>query len=321
MRDTKTPSDGEVALMYSGGGDTTLAAAILAKQYKRVHLVTLCNGLCMRLDRSAKHVRKLKEIFGEKQFVHKTIYITDLLYQIRGSLLRFSLQQHRSPLLFDLCCKLAMETAMIIYCLENNINLSADGNNSAQGEIFLQQSEYLKAVDTFFETFNIKLIHPVYPISSRRKRDIELRNLGVCDGNRTLTFLGISSQFFNQPFCLRASITFFFTSWVRHLPFIKRSTLLSKDAISLRANLEPMAKRYISNYFNEKQKNYCFIILPVNQKSFAAVADLKRNVKKIEVVPKPKNLSRCGIMLRLNLADREETIALLNKHKIDWNLI
>lgn len=242
----------EISLMYSGGLDTTMAAFILAQQFRQVHLLTFCNGLCMRVERSSVHVQALKQKFGNEKFVHRVIYVADLFVQLRRGLWQY-FRRYKSPLVFDLCCRLSMEAATVIYCLENNIRYAADSNNAAQDAIFLQQQQYLNIVDDFFNHYGIRMLHPVYYRESRVKRRDNLKLLGLNGGYKFLERIGITSQLFNQPFCLWAPISFFFTSYLRHLPLIKKYTLSLENAIDFRLNREEIARDYIQKYLNARQ--------------------------------------------------------------------
>jgi hypothetical protein len=250
-------SHAEIALMYSGGLDTTVSAAILAKRFKRVHLITFDNGVCIRKRSSLIHVADLKNKFGEDKFIHKIISSADLFAKIRKGIWGY-FRQYNSPLVFDLCCRLSMETALVIYCLKNNIQHAADSNNVAQDAIFLQQADYLKIVDNFFKGYGINLIHPVYDHECRLERMDKLKSLGLQKGYKILEKIGITSQLFNQPFCLWAPLSFFFTSWTKNFPLVKKFTLPSKKAFEFRADRERIAKKCIQEYF--KGTGNCSIV-------------------------------------------------------------
>ena len=73
----------EIALMYSGGLDTTYAALQLAEEFSKVHLLTFCNGACIRVDASKKHALMLQDKFGRDKFEHSIISVAKILSFIK----------------------------------------------------------------------------------------------------------------------------------------------------------------------------------------------------------------------------------------------
>lgn len=310
----------EIALMFSGGLDTTTAAATLAKVYRRIHLLTFCNGICIRVNASKVHAGELKEKFGSDKFIHRIIYIADLFAQIRKGLKKY-LKKYKSPLIFDLCCRLSMEVTTIIYCLENNILYASDGNNPAQDTIFLQQPKYLCRVEAFFKEHGIECIHPVDYFEERCVRTDNLKKLGFNSGNKLLEKIGITSQLANQPFCLWAFIAFFFTSWMRHNPIIKKYSLPLDAAIEFRCNREKIARSYIQRYFEGKKIRSCIVVLPATQKGFSAVTAIRGGKKDFEIIPVPVKPDCCGVAIRFDYQLKDEIADILDKEGVDWKLI
>ena len=129
MHEPKTGN--EVALLFTGGLDTTLAASSLAEKYGRVHLLTFSNGICIRPKGSAGRVKELSEKFRQTQFIHEIIYVDRLFASIRKGAGAYW-KKHRSPLVFDVCCRLAMETTTISCCLEHHIPEAAEARDSTE---------------------------------------------------------------------------------------------------------------------------------------------------------------------------------------------
>jgi hypothetical protein len=232
----------EVALMYSGGLDTSYVALRLAEEFDRVHLVTFCNGMCFRPGASRKHVTLFRGMFGAEKFVHALVPSAPIFRELRKGL-AWEMVRHRSPLLFDLCCRLSMETAAIDYCRRHGITLIADGSNPAsQGEIFLQQEAYLETSRRYFAAHGISCIAEYNTISKRALISAELRKRGIVTGAGWLEKLSISSQLHTQPFCIWAPVPFFFTSFLRKLPFIRYFDLPVGRAIIFRRKKEAQAE-------------------------------------------------------------------------------
>lgn len=234
----------EIALMYSGGLDTTYTALQLAEKFGKVHLLTFCNGICVRTEASRKHVALLQEKFGKDKFEHTVIPIAHIFAFLRKNVID-DIRKYKSPLLFDLCCRLSMEVATILYCLAKRIGYASDGSNPrTQGQMFIQQEEYLKIVDKFFSQHGIESVRSYKRLSSRNEIAQRLREAGINTGVKWFRFLRISTQLFTQPFCLWAPVPFLFTAGLR-IPFIRYFNLSVEDAIRFRLEKEKLVQRFI----------------------------------------------------------------------------
>ena len=154
--------------------------------------------------------------------------------------------RYKSPLLFDLCCRLSMEVATILYCLDKKISYASDGSNpQTQGQMFIQQEEYLRTVDRFFSQYGIESVRSYKRSSSRNEIAQRLREAGIDTGVDCLKFLSVTTQLFTQPFCLWAVVPFLFTSGLRRIPLIQYFALSLEEAMSFRSEKERLAQRFI----------------------------------------------------------------------------
>lgn len=231
--------------MYSGGLDTTYLAMQLAEKFKKVHLLTFCNGICLKPEASVKHVTLLQEKFGAGKFEHTIIPTVEILAFLKKDIVK-DIRKYKSPLLFDLCCRLSMEVAVILYCLDKRIGYVSDGSNpKTQGEMFIQQEEYLKAIDRFFSQYNIESVRFYKHLNSRDEIAQKLREADINTEVKWLKFLGITTQLFTQPFCLWAPVAFLFTSGLRKIPIIRYFDLSLEKAVSFRMEKEKLAAKFI----------------------------------------------------------------------------
>lgn len=242
----------ETAIMFTGGQDSTAAACELLKQGHKVHLLSFNNGICIRLSKPLDRANELSRVFGNENIKHESIDSQETMQFLRTNSKKI-IKEYKSPLVFDLICRFAMEINTIIYCKKNNVNRVADGNNVAQGQIFIQQKQYLDIVDAFYKEYNIESIHPVYFRSQTRNTNLKiLSENGLDEGNKFFEKLNISSQLLNQPFCFWAPISFLFTSPLRKLGFEKLLGLSTENAIELRKKLQDIARNYIENKNHDK---------------------------------------------------------------------
>ena len=253
------PAKRELVMMFTGGVDTTLAAARIleAGECDRLHLLTFCNGICVCVDHSKIHAAELAEKYGAERIVHKIIYVTEMFTKIRNPYWDL-VHKYNSTLVFDLCCRLSMETGAIIYALDHEIAEICDGTNIDQGDLFLERPEYLRVSGDYFASFGIRYFSPVYgPAGGRMGRREELVHRGFTVGPKMLERLNITTCLFTQPFCLMAFHTFFFTSFLRKAPFLKgfiaRHNLTLEKAIELRVDRQNIAWQIVKDHmaFNE----------------------------------------------------------------------
>lgn len=243
----------EQAMMFSGGVDTTLAAARLLEtgEVDKLHLMTFCNGFCVGVDRSRIHADELSEQYGSDRVHHEVMYVTELFAELRSPLLP-TIRRFRSTLVFDLCCRLSMETRAILYALEHGIDAIADGTNIDQGKLFLERPEYLAVSKAFFDSFGIRYYSPVYGESGGREgRWQELVRRGFTVGPKALERVDINACVLYQPFCLMGIHTFFFTSFMRNAPLLRRligrANLSLERAIELRRERQVVAREWIQS--------------------------------------------------------------------------
>lgn len=242
---------GDVAVSFSGGLDTTVAVGLLLDHFERVHLLTYCNGYCLRAHASHDRITRLREVFGRDRIVARTSAMPDTLNALLGDYPR-ELREVGSPLIFDLCCRLGMEVETIRYCLDRGIAHAADGLNCAQPVIFMLEPEYIAAADRFVAEYGIQFLHPVYHFGDREARREALRRHGLDDPIKPLQVvqqLGIlpqiSEQLRTQPLCYAQAPIFVLTSPLRNLPLIRKFGLPLDDALAFRETRQVIARRLI----------------------------------------------------------------------------
>lgn len=260
---SSSSSPNEIMMMFTGGTDTTLAAARILDEGEvdKLHLVTFCNGICIKVENSAKHAEELKTMYGAEKIHHEIIYVTELFERLRSPLWTI-VKESGSTLSFDLCCRLSMETAAIIYALDHGIDRVCDGTNIDQGRLFLERPEYLQVAKDYFASFGIEYFSPVYgPLGGRLGRRAELVERGFSVGPEFLEKVNITTCIGHQPFCMAAFHTFMFTSFVRDLPIVgnivERFGLPLDRAIKLRLDRERIGREIVEEHlaFNASNEN------------------------------------------------------------------
>jgi len=168
----------DVALLFSGGSDSTLAAIRLLKEFDKIHLLTFDHdAIPDKGKRSFTNVELLHKRFGKERFVHKIINIQDILNQVYRKSRLHDLRRY-GFFEVNICaaCKLSMYLAMIKYCLVNNISFAASGSNKDAGDLISDQMvKVSELLEEFFKKQGITFMTPVYDVD---RSDWELFDLG-----------------------------------------------------------------------------------------------------------------------------------------------
>ncbi|MBT5423687.1 hypothetical protein HOK76_04305 [archaeon] len=191
----------KIALMFSGGVDSTMVAYLLAKKYDEILLLTYNNGYGhLFKGRTKNRFNELEDMFPGK-FKFKLSSSKDLFEKITINNVLNEYKTHKSGFVWCLGCKLAMHTYSIIYCLENGIALMSDGSSKDTNEMVEQKEITVKLIRKLYKKYGISFVTPVYNL--KRKEEIKkLKELKFNMGYMQIMdrFLGI------QPKCLAGEI-------------------------------------------------------------------------------------------------------------------
>ncbi|MGB8951068.1 MAG: 7-cyano-7-deazaguanine synthase [Candidatus Aminicenantales bacterium] len=179
------PVKNEVAVLFSGGIDSLLAAVVLQANYERVHLITFDKGyLEFGIKNNVRNVEKLTAVFGKERITHEVVNLKKLMKRIYRGLLR-ERKRYNMETRWCVGCRLAMNTGGLIYALEHGLAGYADGSNREQvpsedspvgtAENFPSIVERLR---TFAGEYGVAFFTPVYDYGSREERRAKLRDLG-----------------------------------------------------------------------------------------------------------------------------------------------
>lgn len=167
----------EVCIQFTGGKDSTLLAALMARQFERVHLLSFRHPLIVDLDKVPLNVGKLWLQYSKDKFLHTVIDNERLFRQLYAGHWLQDLWKYRTYAANNVCsaCRLSMVVHTIIYCLRNEIAFVRDGANRT-GFDLSQQVWALATLKRFYEEYNIDYDCPLYDTS---RNDIELLKLGL----------------------------------------------------------------------------------------------------------------------------------------------
>ena len=230
--------------MFSGGLDSSAAALGLARQFRRVHLLTYRNGFGhFFTERSRDRAEAIRRALADDpeagEIVHALMstkeHFEDLLVKTAAA----DFKEYRSGFIWCMGCKLAMHARSAAYCLIHGIEKMTDGSNAGTDEMVEQSLISLSMVRAFYERFAIEFFTPVY----EQTRDDSRRALeehGVRTGVRVMDrHLGV------QPTCIAGELYYMpyllFNKRVKHEDEVVASFIAAKMPIAervVRAELE-----------------------------------------------------------------------------------
>lgn len=239
----------EVALLFSGGSDSTLAAYLLCNQFKRVHLVTYTHSYQFGTEGSKVNAKKLEERFGKDKITHKIIDIDKLWSKIYYSTYRLDLKKYGLYITACGCgaCKLAMHTQTIVYNLENGIRFAADGANQESSSFFpAQMKEVIETMNMFFNEYGITYENPVYRETRTDWKLFEIELSPIKDRKFPYEYQIHETQ----GGCYNGDLHNIYVRFY-FLPFIGRKVHV-KRAVEYYKEKMKICRKHIQNYFDTK---------------------------------------------------------------------
>jgi len=175
MSENKT----QISVLFSGGSDSTLAAALACEQFDTTHLLTYFHSGIPLTEKAKINARKLSDYFGKDKIVHRFINFEETFKQIYytnyiNDLLKY--KGYMNPC-FCNACQLAMHTSTILYNLNNDIYYTCDGYKREKGHLYVFMSkEGIEKLKSLYNCFSIEYKNPVYDIP---RTDWKLFEMGI----------------------------------------------------------------------------------------------------------------------------------------------
>lgn len=213
----------EVAVMFSGGIDSLLAAVLLQKEFDRVHLVTFDKGyLEFGLKNNQPNVERLKAAYGADRITHQIVDMKKVIKRISVSSFLKDRKKYNAEIRWCVGCRLSMNIGGLLFALENDLAGYADGSNREQipsaANLTGTAENYPSIVNgakVFAAEYAVRFLTPTYEYGGREERRAKLGELGFDidylsrDESKTLSGLvtkGTSKR--SQPMC--------FSGWLIH---------------------------------------------------------------------------------------------------------
>jgi len=182
--DLMPPRCARVAVLFSGGKDSTLAAIRLLENDCEIHLLTMVHD-AMKWESQIEHVQarveELRKNFPESNITWKRINCTYYFKKIGVECLEEDVKKYNMMILICMACKVAMHYSAIHYCVRNGIRYLADGSNNGEGCRWMEWSEeVLREFCSFSKKYGIMYCCPVYnSIGSKKNVKDILTRYGI----------------------------------------------------------------------------------------------------------------------------------------------
>ncbi len=153
-----------VALLYSGGTDSTLAAWQAAQRFDRVHLLTYRRFGMFGVENSELNLNALRRVVGEDPFIRPPIMDVERLFRhVSYEHYGRDLLKHRFMVLTTCgLCKLAMHLRTLVYAVDEGVDAVWDGANKAMTIFPAQMPEVLEMIRGLYQIAGIRYENPVY---------------------------------------------------------------------------------------------------------------------------------------------------------------
>lgn len=180
----------KVLVLYSGGKDSLLTAAMLAEKNYKVYLVHYDNGMSLATDNVAHGAKRLINRYGVNDKFEKRIeyigvrrssaifrsFIKDM-YNMKPDEIAAEYGQLNMGQFNCLSCRLAMYVVSIILCKQLGIRYVADG--ARQSQLFaIEQTPMLDLFTELFAKEGIRFLTPLKDLTD----DFEEKNMLLARG-------------------------------------------------------------------------------------------------------------------------------------------
>jgi len=191
-------SDTVLAVLFSGGTDSTYAAWSQIPKYDKIHLVTFQRKGLLKPENTNIAVSRLKKAFPDKEILSHYVDYEKIYQKVIPNREKIEIQQDLlcrkiDPLWVNrhgqshgqkkydedkeklfltnecLQCKVAMYLAAIKFCKENDIQNLCDGSNTEQLDDGSQLEDVKKNAQDFFKRCGIIFFSPAFYISAEER--------------------------------------------------------------------------------------------------------------------------------------------------------
>ena len=161
-----------LALLFSGGTDSLCAAALMARRYREIHLLTFDRYGFHEIERSSLGAQRLRDRFPEVHFEHRIIKIDRLFTHLAFKNYLERLRKFGLMMLQNCTfCALANNFRALSYCLEKGNKVVADGATRELQFLPSHMEKPIQRMRELYAEYGIEYLTPVYDFDIPREID------------------------------------------------------------------------------------------------------------------------------------------------------
>lgn len=168
----------QIVVLFTGGRDSSLTAALLANGGKFVHLLTCNNGANINSEISEFRFNELKSNFGDLIVSRNIIPSHGIFRRIALADIENDFKKFGKNLIL-LGDQLSIHTQAIIYCIVNEIKGLASGFVTYEKDFAEQTPIAIKLLKSFVGEYGIEYATPVYEYKSIDEVKYQLLDFGI----------------------------------------------------------------------------------------------------------------------------------------------
>ena len=189
-------NDKSIAILFSGGRDSSLAACLYSLQGYRVHLLSFISGLGVKGDISNYRYDELKARFPDNIVCRQHLPTFGLVRKISLVDIEKDFATYKKNLIL-VGEKMAMHAAAIVYCLQHEIREVADGTSGYQTHYPEQMPEAINLFGDLHLEWGTELQTPILKYSNEDEVKYTLMEMGI--STKSLEGMSVFAEAFTQP--------------------------------------------------------------------------------------------------------------------------
>jgi hypothetical protein len=192
-----------IALLYSGGLDSNVAAVKLLESFERVHLLTWDTGRGLVFVRWVHRSSARLQARFPGRFEHHVADIQPVFDAITTRRLHRLYARYRQRFVWCLGCKVSMHLASLAFCKAHDITDAADGSADDTPYYVEQMPVALTWLHAWYESHGVGFHTPLAGAGSREEKRAVLDELNIPRGR---TLFGRNPG--TQPLCLPGNLIY-----------------------------------------------------------------------------------------------------------------
>lgn len=197
MIDDLTPAtNNSVAVLFSGGRDSSLAACLYAMRGWNVKLLSFNSGIGIGSELATHRYEELKARFPERIVERIVVPIFGIFRRIAIVDIERDFAKYKINLVL-LGEKLAMHAAATVYCLQKNMKVVADGTSGYQSNLPEQKITAVNLFQSFHKEYGLDYETPILPYESENQVKYTLMEIGVT--TKSLEGISVFADSFSDP--------------------------------------------------------------------------------------------------------------------------